>query len=152
MSIRARYVHTNLVARDWRALARFYEDVFGCTPIPPERDYRGDRFEGLTGVPGAHVRGIHLRLPGWGDAGPTLEIFQYRPTAEKPEAAVNRLGYGHIAFLVDDVRTARDAALGAGGRAVGEIVTLGIAGGAQVTVCYATDPEGNIVELQSWSR
>src|SRR5678815_5648625 len=29
-----RYVHTNLIARDWRALARFYEDVFGCVPVP----------------------------------------------------------------------------------------------------------------------
>jgi len=31
----ARYVHTNLVARDWRKLAAFYQDLFGCAPLPP---------------------------------------------------------------------------------------------------------------------
>ena len=31
--------------RDWRRLASFYEAVFGCTPVPPERDYSGDLAE-----------------------------------------------------------------------------------------------------------
>jgi hypothetical protein len=39
----------------------------------------------------------------------------------------------------------------AGGAPVGEIVTLATAAGTRVTWCYMTDPEGNIVELQSWS-
>ncbi len=30
-----RYIHTNIVAEDWRSLADFYVKVFGCTPIPP---------------------------------------------------------------------------------------------------------------------
>src|SRR5574341_674062 len=34
-----RYVHTNLVARDWQPLARFYETHLGCVRVPPERDY-----------------------------------------------------------------------------------------------------------------
>ncbi len=33
----ARYGHTNLTARDWRALASFYGDVFGCVAVPPEQ-------------------------------------------------------------------------------------------------------------------
>ncbi len=33
---------------------------------------------------------------------------------------------------------------------IGEIVTLTTATGARVTWCYVTDPEGNIIELQSW--
>ena len=37
----ARYAHTNLVARDWRALAAFYTDLFGCRFVPPERDDAG---------------------------------------------------------------------------------------------------------------
>ena len=32
MTISAKYTHTNLVARDWKKLARFYEEVFGCLP------------------------------------------------------------------------------------------------------------------------
>lgn len=152
MSINARYVHTNLIARDWQALASFYEDVFGCTPVPPERDFAGPDLEAGTGIPGAHLRGIHLRLPGYGDQGPTLEIFNYNPLADRPPAAVNRPGYGHIAFSVDEVASAREAVLAAGGKPVGQVVTLAVPGGARVTWCYLTDPEGNVIELQSWSR
>jgi catechol 2,3-dioxygenase-like lactoylglutathione lyase family enzyme len=146
-----KYVHTNLVAQNWRALADFYQQLFGCVPVPPERDLQGEKLEAGTGLPGAHLRGIHLRLPGYGQDGPTLEIFNYDVLVSRGQTAVNRPGYGHIAFAVDDVVAARQAVLQAGGQAVGEVVTTRIATGAQVTWCYVTDPEGNIVELQSWS-
>lgn len=147
----ARYVHTNLIAEDWRRLADFYQRLFACTPVPPERDFQGEQLERGSGVSGAHLRGVHLRLPGYGENGPTLEIFNYNVLAERSQTAANRPGFGHIAFAVDDVPAAHAAVLQAGGRAVGEIVTLQVAAGAQVTWCYVTDPEGNIIELQSWS-
>ncbi len=149
--LQARYAHTNLIADDWHALADFYQRVFGCVPVPPERDLSGPIMEAGTGLPGVHVRGIHLRLPGYGDTGPTLEIFNYNTLEERPATAVNRPGFGHVAFAVDDVLAARDAVLAAGGRSVGEVVTTSIATGAKVTWCYVTDPEGNIIELQAWS-
>lgn len=146
----ARYAHTNLIARDWRALAAFYEAVFGCTPVPPERAYSGPRLEALTGVLGAALQGVHLRLPGAGEGGPTLEVFQYDPLEPGPPPAVNRPGLAHIAFAVGSVEQARDAVLAGGGAAVGEIAVFTTATGARVTACYVTDPEGNIIELQSW--
>jgi glyoxylase I family protein len=146
-----KYVHTNLIARDWRALARFYQLIFGCIPVPPERDLQGEKLEAGTGLPGAHLRGVHLRLPGYGEDGPTLEIFTYNMLTSGGQIAVNRPGLGHLAFSVDDVTTTRRAVLQAGGQAVGDVVSTQIATGAQVTWCYVTDPEGNIVELQSWS-
>jgi predicted enzyme related to lactoylglutathione lyase len=147
----ARYVHTNLVARDWKRLARFYRETFGCQPVPPERKIAGRRLEEATGIPGVQIRGIHLLLPGHGEGGPTLEIFQYQPEMERPETAANRPGFGHIAFSVEDVPAAREAVLAAGGGTVGEIVSLPVPPAGAVTFIYATDPEGNIVELQSWS-
>ncbi len=152
MAIEARYVHTNLIAEDWRALAGFYRDVFGCTPVPPERDLHGEALDTGTGIQGARLRGQHLRLPGYGDTGPTLEIFTYSPQGDRGTTAVNRPGFGHLAFQVDDVAAAREAVLAAGGRPVGDVVTLTIASGARVTWCYLADPEGNFIELQSWSR
>lgn len=152
MTIRGvRYGHTNLIARDWRRLASFYEELFGCVLVPPERDYAGPTLEAGTGVRGATVRGVHVRLPGHGADGPTLEIYSYSIEADGPPPAVNRPGFAHIAFQVDSVEEARREVLAAGGRPVGEIVTLTTAAGARVTWCYVTDPEGNIVELQSWS-
>ena len=79
----------------------------------------------------------------------TLEIFNYNVLDKAPPASVNRTGFGHIAFVVDDVPAAREAVLHAGGRSVGEVVTLTNALGKQLTWVYVTDPEGNILELQS---
>jgi predicted enzyme related to lactoylglutathione lyase len=151
MTIQARYVHTNLIAADWRALADFYQHVFGCMPVPPERDLKGAALEAGTGIPGAAIRGMHLRLPGYGDSGPTIEIFQYNHMADRPTTAVNRPGWGHLAFAVADVAAARAEVLAAGGRSIGAVVTLQIASGAKVTWCYVADPEGNVIELQAWS-
>lgn len=144
-----KYGHTNLIAQDWRSLARFYEEHFGCVPVPPERDFGGHDLERGTGIPGAQLRGAHLRLPGHGTEGPTLEIFNYNILEDKPGVAVNRPGFGHIAFVVDDVAAARETVLGAGGQSVGEIVTLTNAAGMNLTWVYVTDPEGNVLELQS---
>ena len=150
--IDARFGHVNIIARDWRLLAQFYESVFGCVFVPPERDYKGADLSAATGVPDAALRGAHLRLPGGGPAGPTLEIYQYDPSLESLPTAANRPGFGHIAFVVPDVASALDAVVAEGGGVVGETVTLQTADGRRVTWVYVTDPEGNIVELQSWSE
>ena len=46
---------------------------------------------------------------------------------------------------------ALDAVVSAGGGRFGEIVTLTTSTGSRVTWCYATDPDGNLLELQAWS-
>jgi predicted enzyme related to lactoylglutathione lyase len=150
--MRAKYVHTNIIAEDWRSLAAFYATVFGCTRVPPERDYAGDTFDAGTGLKGAHLRGAHLRLPGYGDDGPTIEIYSYDLHEARPAVAINRPGFGHIAFEVADVAQAHAEILAHGGAAVGEIVTLSPQAGMHVTWCYMTDPEGNVIEIQSWSH
>jgi len=147
----ARYVHTNLIARDWRALAGFYQSLFGCTPVPPERNFSGPALEAGTGIPDSTLCGIHLRLPGHGPNGPTLEIYSYSRLSDGPPPAVNRPGLAHLAFEVASVEDARREVLAAGGAPVGEIVTLTTSAGTRVTWCYVTDPEGNIIELQSWA-
>jgi predicted enzyme related to lactoylglutathione lyase len=147
-SINSRFIHVNLITQDWKRLAEFYRQVFGCTPIPPERDLKGRWLEDATGVYGAEIHGMHLRLPGHGDEGPTLEVFQYNIQEERPESVVNRPGFAHIAFLVDDVFAARDAVIAAGGGTIGEIIKVRISGVGEIAFVYATDPEGNIIELQ----
>jgi predicted enzyme related to lactoylglutathione lyase len=149
--INARFGHVNVIARDWRRLADFYESLFGMEIVPPLRDYRGPDLEAGTGIAGAAFRGAHLRLPGLGADGPTLEIYQYESGPEGLPPAVNRPGFQHIAFAVPDVHAAREAFLAAGGGTVGAVVTVATADGRRVTWTYVTDPEGNIVELQAWS-
>jgi predicted enzyme related to lactoylglutathione lyase len=144
-----KYKHTNIIAKDWRALVRFYEQVFGCVPVPPERDLSGEWLERGTGVKGAELAGLHLRLPGWGESGPTLEIFSYGRNEPKAPPAANREGFGHIAFQVDDVAAVLQTVLDHGGSAIGTVVTRAVEGVGRLTFVYAADPEGNIIELQS---
>lgn len=104
-----------------------------------------------TGVPRAALEGEQLRLPGHGDGGPTLEIYHYATLEEKPEAAANRLGYGHLAFEVADVMAACKAVLAAGGKVHGKVVQRDVTGVGRMTFTYVRDPEDNLVELQNWS-
>lgn len=152
MAINARYTHTNLIARDWRKLADFYISVFGCQPVPPERHLTAPWVAEVTAVPGAQIHGMHLRLPGFGPDGPTLELFSYPQVAEGSHPAVNRPGFAHLAFLVEDVQAALDAVLAAGGSQVGKLVRVEVPGAGRLVFVYAADPEGNILELQKWER
>jgi len=147
----ARFGHVNVTSADWRRLADFYATVFGCDLVPPERDIRSADLDAATGLRDAHLTGAHLRLPGHGNAGPTIEIFSYDALEAHPGPSVGRPGWGHVAFQVPDVAAAVDAVLANGGGRVGEIVTTQTKDGSSVTWGYATDPDGNIVELQAWS-
>ena len=168
------YAHTNLVARDWKKVAQFYERVFGCVPVPPVRDLSGEWLDRATGIKSAHIRWIHLRLPG-GSPGnntadavpgtnntghsnaPTLEIFQYeifkggglRVGGERGHSPDDP-GFGHIAFAVDDVEATVDSVFKNGGSEVGERTIREIPGTGIIDFQYVRDPEGNIIEVQKW--
>jgi predicted enzyme related to lactoylglutathione lyase len=45
-----------------------------------------------------------------------------------------------------------DRVLAAGGRKLGDIVSVEIPGTGKITFVYLADPEGNIIELQKWAR
>lgn len=152
MPIQARYAHTNLVALDWKRLVDFYIEVFGCQPVLPERHIAEPWLAAVTGIAGVRLDGMHLRLPGHGENGPTLEIFQYHPAAGQLPTAANRPGFAHLAFAVEDVAAALSAVQRAGGGMLGELVKVQVAGAGTITLVYATDPEGNILELQRWEH
>ena len=151
MPIPAQFVHVNIVAQDFERLSAFYRKVFGCTPLPPVRDLEGNWLDRATGIDAAHIRGVHLRLPGPGENGPTLEIFQYN-SQEEGKKSINRSGFAHIAFRVDDPVSAIEEVTAEGGGQVGEPVTVDVPGAGTVSFVYAKDPEGKIIELQKWSE
>jgi len=62
----------------------------------------------------------------------------------------NRVGFGHIAFLVDDVPSVVEAVLDNGGEILGGPVRTTVAQLGELEVAYVRDPEGNIIELQRW--
>lgn len=146
-----KYVHTNLVAKNWRRLARFYIDVFGCKLQYPERDLSGEWVDRLTNINGVRIRGGHLILPGYVQ-GPTLEIFEYDPGLDRTNSGINRQGYGHIAFHVDEVEEVARQLVEHGGKILGEIIRRNCEGIGFLTAFYAQDPEGNFIEVQNWRK
>ncbi len=39
-----KFVHVNLIARDWKLLSDFYQCVFNCEPVLPEKMRRDGAF------------------------------------------------------------------------------------------------------------
>lgn len=146
-----RYVHTNIIARNSERLIEFYKTVFHCKSINEKRELRGEWLDQITGLKNAHITGEHLLLPGWSSDHPTLEIFSYDELAESLPAEINRPGIAHIAFEVDDVRETVKEIIKAGGSTIGDVVTADYPNDVKATFVYARDPEGNIIELQSWA-
>lgn len=147
-----RYVHTNIIARDAGRLIAFYKAVFHCKSIHETRDLRGEWLDKMTGLNGAHIKGEHLLLPGYGEDHPTLEIFSYDTLKETVDSEINRPSIAHIAFEVDDVEATLAEMIRAGGSKLGELVTAQYPNDMEAIFVYARDPEGNIIELQSWKK
>ena len=148
--MKVKYVHTNLISKDWRKLAEFYIDVFGCKYLLPERNITGDWLSRLTRINDVKIHGVHLLLPGYEEQEPTLEIFSYNNNDKNEIKSINKEGYGHIAFSVDDVDKCLEEIIKRGGSTVGEMVKGNVEGVGNIHVVYAKDPEGNIIEVQKW--
>jgi len=144
-----RYAHTNLIARDWRSLSKFYQKVFGLKPIGPQRDLSGKWIEDLTNIKNVHIVGEHLLFPGYSENAPTLEIFSYEYSVEDKKQ-INSYGFSHIAFEVQNVEETVELVIAEGGSLIGKIVTKDYGVMGTGNFAYVKDIEGNIVELQNW--
>lgn len=147
-----RYAHTNIAARNWKSLSDFYIKVFDCRLKPPQRNLSGSWLDQATGLKNATLEGVHLLLPGHGEQGPTLEIFSYQDMHDRKPVMANHTGLTHIAFEVEDVDQVLDQALKNGGQLLGKVTEKTVDGVGQLKFVYFRDPEGNIVEIQSWKK
>ena len=148
--MKIKYKHTNIIARDFESLSKFYQDVFGC-----KREYKisASKSEWLskgTGIAGAELKGGDLlRLPGYDNDAPTLEIFTYsQQHDERKQIVANNVGLGHLAFEVENISEILEKVLENGGKKIGELVQVNL-NKLILTFIYVTDPEGNIIELQN---
>ena len=78
------------------------------------------------------------------------KIFSYDTGPDHPDIAPDTPGFAHIAFLVEDVAALAAEVLDAGGTAVGELASRDVPGVGRLVFQYLRDPEGNMIELQSW--
>jgi catechol 2,3-dioxygenase-like lactoylglutathione lyase family enzyme len=78
-----------------------------------------------------------------------LVIFIPQENEDKQNPVANREGFGHIAFSVSNVEAILEKMISCGGTKLGEVVKTDFAQGTLIFT-YARDPEGNIIELQTW--
>ena len=80
-------------------------------------------------------------------------VFKVAGADPSVPAQVTRPGLMHLAFQVDDAAETHARILAASGSKLGEVVDSGlIPGVGRAHFTYARDPDGNIVELISWTR
>ncbi len=147
-----RFAHTNIVSINWKELVDFYVKTFDCKIVPPIRNQSGEWLEKGTGLKNAKLEGAHLLLPGYGENGPTLEIYQYENIENQDLASPNKRGFGHIAFEVESVEEVLQNLKHNGGKISGQITKRKVEGVGEITFIYTRDPEGNLIELQSWNK
>ena len=147
-----RFAHTNIASSDWKKLADFYINVFDCKIKPPQRNLSGKWLDTATGLTDAKLEGIHLLLPGHGDNPPTLEIFTYEKMQKTLNIMPNSSCITHIAFEVEDVNITLKKAFENGAKELGKIVENEIKDVGVIQFVYFRDPEGNIIEIQSWKK
>jgi catechol 2,3-dioxygenase-like lactoylglutathione lyase family enzyme len=147
-----KYSHTNLNANNWEVLRDFYCDVFEGKVVPQNRDLGGSWFEKASGMKGAHVVGCHVAFPGYEEGGPVLEIFSHDIKEGEP-GSFNHTGFGHLGILVDDVQATYEKLLAHGGSSDGQVVSHYYENkGQTLTLIYAKDPEGNLIEIMRWDN
>jgi glyoxylase I family protein len=144
-----RFDHVKLVAHDVSLLAEFYEKAIGCEPLTAVMELSDDALTRGLGAPGAVVRIVWMGMPGHDDGGPTLELYRVVDDADSPGWGY-RHGQGQLSFQVDDVESAVEKVIAAGGSFLGEMVDWETPSGNTARFVYLRDPEGNIVDL--WAR
>ena len=142
-----RFDQVKILARDLEALASFYEEALDCVTVVPIQAIDQVAARGV-GVPDAGVTLTVLRLPGRGDHGPVLELYEV--DGQVPADWSYRPGQGQLAFEVEDLETSIGKVMASGGSSLGEVVEWQAPSGAVARFVYMRDPEGNVIDL--WSR
>lgn len=149
---RIRYIHAGLIAKDWKKLSEFYIKVFRCKPTGRYLNLTGEWINRLTAIDKVKIIGTHISLPGC-ENGETLEILEYKPGSFRNKTAqINNQGFSHIAFEVTELNDVLQKVIEYGGSQLGAVIENDYEGIGLLTLVFAKDPEGNIVEIQSWKE
>ena len=141
-------LHVGLTCSDADRSLAFYRDLFGLELLSDRVVESGGFVERVTGVPGAHVRLVHLQ--GY---GVNVELLQYlAPRGERRARDFQHAGSAHLCFTTDDLE-----ALHAQLRETGTVLRSGptrVVGGPNDggLGLYLEDPDGNGVEVVELAR
>lgn len=150
--------HIGMTVPNMAEATRFFEQAFAAQHLydllSPDRE--GDVappssvLTNMIGVePGAAM--LHIRMLRLG-SGPNLELFCFSAPQQRPPAAPNDFGVGHLGILVDDLEGVAQRIVDAGGSMLdGPIDLPGLESGDGNRFWYARAPWGSLIELTSLS-
>jgi catechol 2,3-dioxygenase-like lactoylglutathione lyase family enzyme len=126
--------HVSIRVADLERAADFYTEALGAVRRTRFLIHEGAWGEALTGIPGVRYKQCHLSL---GEDG--IELMEF----EEPKGRAWDLAPTHFSVQVDDVAATLERWEAAGGKRNTDVVTFG----EDARVAFATDPDGNIIEL-----
>lgn len=134
--------HAAIVVHDLIFMRDFYKSVFGFE-VAKEEIETGPFIETVVGLSKVNLHWVKMRMPN----NLLLELLKYI-SPESPqrtqEITSNAFGHSHLAFTVSNIELFLKTLVLHGGRVVNQ-PAKNPAG--TVWVCYAKDPEGNILEI-----
>ena len=139
--------HFALTVSDMERSLAFYRDHFGLELLS-DREVDGDYVEVITGIPGAHIRIVHLRA-----YGAQLELLQYlAPVGASTARALPDAGSAHVCFVSDDLERDAERLRSAGVVFRSPIVETTSGPNRGGKGIYVQDPDGNAVEVVELAR
>lgn len=146
--------HIGLTVTDIDAAERFLINGLGAEFIyetlnPALPPFKGPEVEKAIGVPsGTEVDVIRMYKLG---TGPGIELFHYKVDGQRPPSRLCDLGWQHVALYVDDMESAAEAMVAAGGEQLGPPWDLIRAeSGPGNRFCFIRAPFGAVFELISF--
>ena len=136
--------HVAVSVQDMERAIAFYRDVIGMDKVF-DREF-DEPMARVIGVPGTHVRVVHMKL---GDS--VVELFDYRyPKGRPPRPDAQQCDYGltHIGFLVEDFWGTYQQLHDRGVRFLGEPVEVR----PGVFVAYFHGAEHEVCEMREITR
>jgi catechol 2,3-dioxygenase-like lactoylglutathione lyase family enzyme len=135
------FVHVGVVVEDLDETVRFLRLLgFDCGR---PGTYSGEWIDRIIGLEDVTVELVMVRGPDGKDMFEVVRFHAPAASAEQPAPPVNRPGFRHIAFNVDDVRGVVERVREAGWDTMGEVVNYQ----DMYLMCYVRGPEGLIFEL-----
>ncbi|MCQ2409373.1 MAG: VOC family protein [Clostridia bacterium] len=116
-----KFIHVNIITEDWRGLCDHFNTMFGSEDTGKIKDHSGSFKEGVIGVPGVHVIGKHILLPGFYLSYPTVEIFEYSIKGKDTVPQLDEIGLSAIGFKSDDLDKDKDIIIKNGGAFVKDL-------------------------------
>ena len=140
-----RFDHVTIVVRDVEQARKF----FGLLGFKEEMSVviSGEKFSRYMGVDGIEAEHVTLALAG---ASPRMEVqlLKYRhpePIPDPDIAKLNKLGFNHVCFAVDDVEAEVRKLTANGVETRNEIMDF-----HNRKLVFISGPEGITVELSEW--